>query len=269
MKTAGGIYEWGLAMHAAPVRPTLHMGGPRLARVICLLLAGLIAFSSQGLAPAAAADAAPWIQSDKDDYPPGALVQLTGGDWQPGESVHVYVNDDQGRTWERNADVVADDSGAVTDSFNLPDWFVATYKVVATGELSGSATTGFTDGNIEWRTDPAGAATITATQYDDVKCLGKTRAPVTGASGSQGVGNGSILFQAPASSGRPVLPHLGRDLEQRLAEARRRHLRVRGSPPRDPRSRFAALRDVRHRDHPLPRRTCPASTAAPRPSPPR
>ena len=135
-------------MHAAPVRSSGHALPPRLARAICLLLAGLIAFSSQGLAPAAAAGA-PWIQSDKDDYPPGALVQLTGGDWQPGESVHVYVNDDQGRTWERNADVVADDSGALTDSFNLPDWFVATYKVVATGELSGSATTGFTDGNVK------------------------------------------------------------------------------------------------------------------------
>ena len=91
------------------------------------------------------AQAAPTIQSDKDDYAPGELVTLTGGNWQPGESIHIYVNDDDGQTWSRDVDVTADQSGNITDQFNLPDWFVATYKVTATGETSGTATHTFTD----------------------------------------------------------------------------------------------------------------------------
>src|SRR5918998_1969837 len=47
---------------------------------------------------------APTIQSDQDDYPPGGTVILTGSNWQPGESVHIYVNDDEGRTWSRDVD---------------------------------------------------------------------------------------------------------------------------------------------------------------------
>ncbi len=55
--------------------------------------------------------AAPWIVSDKDDYPPGGHVVLSGGGWEPGESVHISVNDDAGRTWSRNVDVKADGTG--------------------------------------------------------------------------------------------------------------------------------------------------------------
>ena len=86
--------------------------------------------------------AAPTIQSDLEDYPPGGLVTLTGANWQPGESVHIFVNDDFGSSWSRNVDVLADASGNITDQFNLPNWFVAVYSVVATGP-SGSATTRF------------------------------------------------------------------------------------------------------------------------------
>jgi hypothetical protein len=55
------------------------------------------------------------------------------------------VNDDEGQTWSHNADVVADDGGGLIYEFTLPDWFVATYTVTATGEMSGTARTSFTD----------------------------------------------------------------------------------------------------------------------------
>ena len=90
---------------------------------------------------------APTIQSDKADYAPGELVTLTGSGWQPGEAVNIVVNDDEGQTWNRNVNVTADASGNISDSFNLPDWFVATYKVTATGDQSGTVTTSFTDAN--------------------------------------------------------------------------------------------------------------------------
>jgi len=63
----------------------------------------------------------PWIQSDQADYAPGSTVTLTGGNWQPGESVHVFVDDTNGHTWNHSADVTADDMGLIQDVFNLPN----------------------------------------------------------------------------------------------------------------------------------------------------
>src|SRR5205085_2114706 len=49
----------------------------------------------------------PTIASDQGDYTPGSVVTLTGSGWQPGEVVHIFVNDDAGQTWSRNVDVTA------------------------------------------------------------------------------------------------------------------------------------------------------------------
>src|SRR3712207_2976223 len=97
------------------------------------------------------AQTAPTIASDKADYAPGELVTLTGSGWQAGESVNIVVNDDVGQTWSRNVDVTADASGNITDQFNLPDWFVAVYRVTATGAQSGVVTTTFTDGDVVFK----------------------------------------------------------------------------------------------------------------------
>lgn len=145
------------------------LSGGTFGRAISLAVALLIMLSGQGLflgiSPANAETAAPSIQSDQADYPPGGMVKLTGAHWQPGEAVHLYVNDDQGKTWERNSDVVADDTGSVADSFNLPDWFVATYKILATGDVSGTATAGFTDGNVKVDATAGVNARLTSTSY--------------------------------------------------------------------------------------------------------
>ena len=81
----------------------------------------------------------PQIWSDKADYAPGETVVLSGVNWAPGDSVHIRVNDDAGQTWSRDVDVIADASGAISDQFNLPDWFVASYSVTAAGAQSGTA----------------------------------------------------------------------------------------------------------------------------------
>jgi hypothetical protein len=106
----------------------------------------------------------PTIASDKSDYAPGELVTLSGSNWQAGEAVHIFVNDDGGMTWSRNADVVADDSGDITDQFSLPNWFVATYSVFATGDASGTVTTSFTDGTINGATIQMRNAACTTAQ---------------------------------------------------------------------------------------------------------
>ena len=91
----------------------------------------------------------PTLVSDKDDYNPGETVTLTGENWAPAEVVHIFVNDDEGKTWSRNADVIADVAGKIRDQFQLPTTFVARYSATATGPISGTASTSFTDGNIK------------------------------------------------------------------------------------------------------------------------
>src|SRR6266545_4959752 len=88
---------------------------------------------------------APSISSDLADYPPGATVTLTGAGWGPGEAVHIYVNDNAAQTWDYNGDVTADATGGFSKQFQLPNWFVATYSVAATGSSGATATTSFTD----------------------------------------------------------------------------------------------------------------------------
>src|SRR5215216_3046655 len=114
----------------------------------------------------------PTIQSDKADYAPGELVTLTGGNWQAGESVNIVVNDDAGQTWNRNVNVTADQSGNITDQFNLPDWFVASYSVKATGASGAVATTTFTDGQVRVKAVGTGGASapISWVRYSNTTC---------------------------------------------------------------------------------------------------
>ena len=115
--------------------------------LFALVLLTALAFASSSNA-AVESPPPPSVWSDKADYAPGELVTLSGANWAPGESIHIRVNDDAGETWRRDVDVIADESGAISDQFNLPDWFVADYSVTATGASSGNATWSFTDGNV-------------------------------------------------------------------------------------------------------------------------
>jgi hypothetical protein len=112
-------------------------------------LAALFAFTggADAMVRTGGTGSTPWISSDLPDYPPGATVNLLGQNWQPGESVHITVNDDQGQTWSWSDDVTADPSGDISDSLTLPNSFVATYAVTATGSAGETATTSFTDAN--------------------------------------------------------------------------------------------------------------------------
>jgi hypothetical protein len=148
---------------------------------ICALVA-LFAFA--GAAGAATRSGGtgtdPWIASELPDYAPGATVSLIGGSWQPGEPVHINVDDADGHTWTRDVDVTADSSGDINDSFALPDWFVTNYNVTATGATSGTATTHFTDAAVQTTTtlvsstnpsDLGQSVTFTATVTCDSACV--------------------------------------------------------------------------------------------------
>jgi hypothetical protein len=130
------------------------------------MLIGLV-FALLVVVPAARADLynpadwAPAVWSDKADYAPGERVTLNGTHWTPGETVHIRVNDDTGSSWDRDVDVTADETGGIVDEFDLPDWFVAQYRVTATGASGAVATHTFTDSNYYVKnasTTPAGVA---------------------------------------------------------------------------------------------------------------
>lgn len=94
-------------------------------------------------------------------------MTLTGADWQPGEAVTIVVKDTDTASWSLTRTVTADATGAVTLVFTLPARYVPNYDVAATGELSGAATTAFTDaatGNYQYwvsSVSPASNSTVT------------------------------------------------------------------------------------------------------------
>jgi hypothetical protein len=139
-----------------------------------MLIFPTIAFAQDAGGSTTSTSPAPTIQSDQEDYPPGATVTLTGSNWKPGEKVNIFVNDDAGQTWSRNVDVYADANGQIQDQFQLPDWFVALYSVTATGETSGVAKTTFTDGTVAVRnatTTPVGlTVTYKLSKYNAIDC---------------------------------------------------------------------------------------------------
>src|SRR5215210_5637047 len=99
----------------------------RLSLLILSFAVALFVFPAMAFAEVVSPDGTtassitPTIQSDKADYAPGDLVTLTGSNWQPGESVHINVNDTYGASWVRNVDVTANANGNITDSFTLPN----------------------------------------------------------------------------------------------------------------------------------------------------
>ena len=155
-------------------------------------------------------DFAPMIWSDRADYAPGDHVVLSGANWQPGESVHIVVNDDAGSTWNHSIDVIADAVGNITDEFDLPSWFVAQYSITATGSSGAVARGGFSDGNVKVSIDGGAVSPLTETLYTAAtNCTGAVKSgfPKTfnaSTSDSQGVGGSeSIRIDVPANPDSP------------------------------------------------------------------
>ena len=131
------------------------------------------------------------------------------------------MNDDQGETWRRDVDVIAGIDGRITDQFNLPDWFVATYLVTASGPLSGIAQTTFTDGNVKVRSDSGRHFGVSTTVYDGAaNFTGAADTTDTGTADANGltigVGNSeSFLVTANLERECPICNRDIRSLEPR------------------------------------------------------
>ncbi|HJQ41196.1 MAG TPA: hypothetical protein VKB93_29000, partial [Thermoanaerobaculia bacterium] len=83
---------------------------------LALLLAGLLLLS---FAPAAAANDAPAVTTDKPVYAPGEVVTLRGEGWAPGEPVSIVIAAEGGGATTLRA--TADSSGAFTLTATMPD----------------------------------------------------------------------------------------------------------------------------------------------------
>src|SRR3954451_14208012 len=138
-----------LAWRASLRRDNLMSKSSRVgSRVLLPLIATALIVLSWGAFPATASSP-PSIASDQSDYAAGSIVTLTGADWQGDNSVHVVVDDTNGRTWSRSVDVGVAADGSITDTFTLPSNFVAVYEFTATGnDTLRQATTSFTDAAI-------------------------------------------------------------------------------------------------------------------------
>src|SRR5262249_11369710 len=133
-----------LAVRASSPRGRARLGFALAALLACALVGLFVAGPSQA-AIFGGSGPGPTITSDRSDYAPGATATLTGASWQPGEAVHIEVTDASGGTWNYSTNVNANSSGAFTTQFQLSSTAIATYLVTATGLLSGTATTSFTD----------------------------------------------------------------------------------------------------------------------------
>jgi hypothetical protein len=150
-------------------------------RLVVLMLALVATLAFPAVAGAmvdtdVTAPASPTVWTDKADYNPGAAVTLSGAGWAPGEAVHVVVDDSDGQTWSYTDGVTASNLGELTDQFTLPTWFVANYTVTATGNSGETATTSFTDGNLNFKqatadtTQPTAAWSVDWLRYSDSSC---------------------------------------------------------------------------------------------------
>ena len=168
--------------------------GFRRPGLLALLLLTTLSFAGTASATPDGADtsSAPWIASDKPDYAPGERVTLEGGNWAPGEPVRLVVDDQAGRTWQRDVTVSAGTDGTISDSFVLPDWFVAVYTVEATSP-SGSASWTFTDANLRFLTNGPTLAGTTWTKHSNSSCTAPLAGPGSSGSGTITSTDGATL----------------------------------------------------------------------------
>ncbi|PRY15564.1 putative secreted protein (Por secretion system target) [Pontibacter ummariensis] len=113
-----------------------------------LLVMGLLLLSAFGAQ-------AQTVTTDKDDYAPGEYVIITGSGWEPGERVDFHFEETpKPSTCYNSHDIysVADSEGKIYNNQFLvkSNHIGVAFELIATGSSGSSATTYFTDANVEF-----------------------------------------------------------------------------------------------------------------------
>jgi hypothetical protein len=150
-----------------------------------------------------------WVKTDALDYEPGTTVNITGGGWQPGETVTLHLQ--EAPYFDTHADLTAtvQSDGTFSNSQFAPDSHDVGIRFYLTvvGSMSGSqAQTTFTDNNVTVASAPSGVTfTLNWISYKSANCSGTVNTSgsnqINSAGVNVGVGNpASTLFEAPALS---------------------------------------------------------------------
>ena len=136
-------------------------------------------------------------------------MTLSGTGWLPSEGVNIIVNDDAGESWRRDVNVTADLTGNVVDTFTLPDWFVATYSVRATGLLSGAVvTTSFTDAGGAYTINYSAADPADSPTYPKVTPAQQPCPAPSGGAGRAGDPLADAIFGSPKNAVESMNPDM-------------------------------------------------------------
>src|SRR6201994_2200406 len=150
-----------------------------------------------------------WVKTDAVDYAPGTPVTITGGGWQPGETVTLHLQEVP--YYDTHADLTAtvQSDGTFSNSQFAPDSHDVgiRFYLSVVGSVSGSqAQSTFTDNNVTVASAPSGVTfTFPWTSFKGLNCGGGTNTSGSNAINSSGVNIGignpaSIQFEAPGLS---------------------------------------------------------------------
>jgi hypothetical protein len=143
------------------------------------------------------------VITDREDYPPGDTVVVTGTGWEPGEVVSMLLHEEPAVHSDRTLTAVADSAGNIfNDSFVLgEDDLGVRFVLTAVGQTSGrSAQTTFTDDRQITAATVAGGSSVTV-QVGQAITASVTVNTTNGAGGGNAWASTSWTYATTAPSG--------------------------------------------------------------------
>ena len=150
-----------------------------------------------------------WVKSDALDYAPGTTVNISGGGWQPGETVTLHLQESPYYDSHPDLTATVQADGTFSNSQFSPDSHDVgiRFYLTVTGSASGlQAQTTFTDNNITVASAPSGITfTLNWISYKGSNCTGTVNTngsnAITSGGANIGIGNpASVSLEAPSLS---------------------------------------------------------------------
>ena len=180
-----------------------QMSAPRTGAVAGGLMTHDLALVGGGGATSAEYYGYATVKTDREDYWPGEIVTITGGGWQPGETVTLTITEDADTHHDFVYSAVADENGNITNAEFAPieneifQHFGKRFYVRARGAASDALNT-FTDGNGTITGDVRDAATNEVIAGATITCTNACNNSATTA--TSGAGTYTLTVQFPGNT---------------------------------------------------------------------